>query len=74
MDFLKFYHSPPLSKKHVQSYRNLGSLNETYGELSHEDGVEMNIGGSHDLSENYLFDLQEVAVQIIIFRLEALMG
>lgn len=49
MDFLKFYHTPPLSKKHVQSYRNLGSLNKTYGEPSCEDSVEMNIGGSHDL-------------------------
>lgn len=44
MDFLKFYRTPPLSKKHVQSYRNLGSLNKTYGELSCEDGVEMNTG------------------------------
>lgn len=43
MDFLKFYRTPPLSKKHVQSYRNLGSL-KTYGELSCEDGVEMNTG------------------------------
>lgn len=73
MDFLKFSCTPALSKKHVQSCGNLGSLNKTYGEPSCEDGVEMDTGGSHDLTENYLFDLQEVSVQMIMFRLEALM-
>lgn len=75
MDFLKFYHIPPLSKMHMQSYRNLCSLDKTYEDLSYEDAVEVNIDGSHDLTENHLCDLQEIAVQMMmIFRLEALMG
>lgn len=73
MDFLKFYCTPLLSKNHVQSYGSLGSLNKTYREPSCQDGVETNTGGSHDLTENYLFDLQEISVQMIMFRLEVLM-
>lgn len=34
----------------------------------------MNIGGSHDTAENSLFDLQAVAVQMVMLRLDALMG
>lgn len=74
MEFLKFYHIPPVSKKHMQSYRNLGSLDKTCGDLSHDNSVEVNIGGRHDLTENYLCDLQAIALQMTMFRLEALMG
>lgn len=55
----------------MQNYRNLSS---DLWAPSREDGREMNLGGSHDTAENCLFDLQAVAVQMVMFRLDALMG
>lgn len=71
MNFLKFFSISPLSKKHVQNYRNLSS---DLWAPSREDGREVNIGDSHDTAENSLFDLQAVAVQMVMLRLDALMG
>lgn len=69
MKFLKFSSTSPLSK--MQNYRNLSS---DLWAPSHEDGREMNTGGSHDTAEKSLFDLQAVAVQMVMLRLDALMG
>lgn len=71
MDFLTFYSTPPLSKKHVQNYRSLSS--DLWAQ-SRGDGREMSTGGSHDSAENSLLDLQTVAVQMVMLRLDALMG
>lgn len=65
------FQSSPLSKKHVQNYRSLSS---DLWAPSHGDGREMSTGGSHDSAENNLLDLQTVAVQMVMLRLDALMG